>query len=67
MNLLCIDKWIKKLSTFGMNSGRTWYKALSFASGKMHGLWGLVEMVNEMSKKKDKFCPKLEWGLCERV
>ena len=38
-----------------MNSGRTWYKALSFASGKMNGLWGLVEMVNEMSKKKEQF------------
>ena len=36
-----------------MNSERTWYKALSFASGKMQGLWGLVEMVNEMSKKKE--------------
>ena len=36
-----------------MNSGRTWYKALSFASSKLRGLWGLVEMVNEMSKKKE--------------
>ena len=26
---------------------------LSFASSKIHGLWGLVEMVNEMSKKKE--------------
>ena len=40
---------------------------LSFVSSKMHGLWGLVEMVNVLSKKKDKFWPKLERRLCERV
>ena len=40
---------------------------LSFVSSKMHGLWGLVEMVIVLSKKKDKFWPKLERGLCERV
>ena len=29
-------------------------------SRKMHGLWGLVEMVNVLSTKKDEFWPKLE-------
>ena len=33
---------------------------LSFVSSKMHGLWSLVEMVIVLSKKKDKFRPKLE-------